>query len=118
MNDRIEKIIELGSPVSRVWRARTDHKEFGEWFQVELDSPFRVGEVTRGRVTYPGYEGLKWEANVQAMETEHLFSFTWCPTANDPDVDYSGEPKTRVDFEFLRTPKAPALSCQNPALTQ
>lgn len=46
---------------------------------------------------------------MQAMETEHLFSFTWCPTANDPDVDYSGEPKTRVDFELLRTPEGTRL---------
>ena len=31
-NDRIEKQIELKAPVSRVWRALTDYREFGEWF--------------------------------------------------------------------------------------
>jgi len=29
-NDRIEKRIELNAPVSRVWRALTDYREFGE----------------------------------------------------------------------------------------
>jgi hypothetical protein len=32
MDDRIEKRIELKAPVSRVWRALTDYREFGEWF--------------------------------------------------------------------------------------
>ncbi len=32
--DRIEKRIELKAPVARVWRALTDHQEFGEWFRV------------------------------------------------------------------------------------
>ena len=43
--DQIEKVVELAAPVSRVWRAITDYKEFGEWFRVRLDSPFKVGEV-------------------------------------------------------------------------
>jgi len=32
-DDRIEKRIELQAPISRVWRALTDHREFGEWFE-------------------------------------------------------------------------------------
>ena len=43
MSDRIEKSIELNAPVERVWRALTDHNEFGEWFRVKLDGPFRTG---------------------------------------------------------------------------
>jgi uncharacterized protein YndB with AHSA1/START domain len=35
MKDRIEKRIELKAPVSRVWRALTDYREFGEWFRAE-----------------------------------------------------------------------------------
>jgi len=30
MTDRIEKRIELKAPLSRVWRALTDHREFCE----------------------------------------------------------------------------------------
>ena len=51
MNDRIEKRIELKAPVSRVWRALTDHREFGQWFRVKLDGPFVPGQVSRGQVT-------------------------------------------------------------------
>ena len=98
MNDRIEKTVELKAPVARVWRALTDHREFGQWFQVRLDGPFVPGEVARGNITHPGYEHLRWEAVVQRMEPERLFSFTWHPYAIDPNQDYSGEPPTLVEF--------------------
>jgi uncharacterized protein YndB with AHSA1/START domain len=81
-----------------VWRALTDYREFGEWFRVKLDGPFTPGQITRGHVTYPGYEHLKWEATVQKMEHERLFSFTWHPYAVEPTVDYSQEPPTLVEF--------------------
>jgi uncharacterized protein YndB with AHSA1/START domain len=103
MNDRIEKRIELKAPISRVWRALTDHREFGEWFRVKLDGPFVVGQVSRGQITYPGYEHLKWEAVVQAMEPERLFSFTWHPYAIDPKIDYSREESTLVEFKLEKT---------------
>jgi uncharacterized protein YndB with AHSA1/START domain len=103
MNDRIEKRIELKAPVSRVWRALTDHREFGEWFRVQLDGPFAPGRVTRGRITYPGFEHLKWEATVQKMEHEKLFSFTWHPYAVDPTEDYSLESPTLVEFILEKT---------------
>jgi uncharacterized protein YndB with AHSA1/START domain len=103
MNDRIEKTIELKAPVSRVWRALTDHREFGEWFRVKLDGPFVPGEVSRGHITYPGYEHVKWEVVVQKMEPERLFSFSWHPYAIDPAVDYSGEPPTLVEFRLEKT---------------
>ncbi|MGH6812124.1 MAG: SRPBCC family protein [Methylocella sp.] len=103
MDDRIEKRIELKAPVSRVWRALTDYREFGEWFRVKLDGPFVPGQVSRGKITYPGYEHLTWEATVQKMEHERLFSFTWHPYAIDPKVDYSREPPTLVEFRLQGT---------------
>ncbi|HMK29466.1 MAG TPA: SRPBCC family protein [Terriglobales bacterium] len=109
MNDRIEKRIELNAPVSRVWRALTDYREFGEWFRVKLDGPFVPGEVWRGQVTYPGYEHLKWEAVVQTMEPERLFSLSWHPYAIDPKVDYSSEPSTLVEFRLEETPSGTLL---------
>jgi uncharacterized protein YndB with AHSA1/START domain len=104
MNDRIEKRIELAAPVSRVWRALTDYREFGEWFRVKIDGPFVPGQVSRGHITYPGYEHLKWEAVVKAMEPERLFSFTWHPYAVDPEADYSQETPTLVEFKLEPTP--------------
>jgi len=98
--DRIEKRIELKAPVARVWRALTDYREFGEWFRVKLDGPFVPGQVARGNITWPGYEHLVWEAVVQKMEPERLFSFTWHPYSIDPKVDYSKEAPTLVEFRL------------------
>lgn len=98
MQDHIEKSIELKAPVSRVWRALTDHREFGQWFRVALEGPFIPGQTARGRITYPGYEHMIWEAVVQTMEPERLFSFTWHPYAVETGVDYSGEASTLVEF--------------------
>ena len=103
MTDRIEKVIELSAPLARVWRALTDHKEFGIWFRVELEGPFVVGQISRGRTTYPGYEGMKWEATIVAMEPERLFAFKWCPYEHDDDRDLSQMPQTLVEFRIEPT---------------
>lgn len=103
MSDRIEKAVEIKAPVSRVWRALTDHREFGTWFRVAVEGPFVPGKVSRGRLTYPGYEHVKWEVVVQKMEPERLFSFTWHPYAIDPKQDYSAEPPTLVEFVLEKT---------------
>ena len=103
MENRIEKRLELKAPISRVWRALTDYREFGEWFRVKLEGPFVPGQVSRGHITYPGYEHLKWEAVVQKMEPERLFSFTWHPYAIDPKKDYSKETPTLVEFRLEKT---------------
>jgi uncharacterized protein YndB with AHSA1/START domain len=109
MSNVIEKQIELNAPVSRVWRALTDYREFGEWFSVKLDGPFVAGKISTGYITYPGYEHLKWEAVVQKMEPERLFSFTWHPYAVDPKVDYSNEPATLVEFRLEPKDKGTVL---------
>ena len=110
MNDRIEKRIELKASVSRVWRALTDHREFGQWFRVKLEGPFVPGQVSRGQMTYPGYEHLKWEAMVEKMEPERLFSLTWHPYAVDPKIDYSKELATLVEFRLEATPDGTRLT--------
>lgn len=98
--DQIQKQIQLKAPISRVWRALTDHREFGEWFRTKIDAPFVVGEKSTGHITYPGYEHLKWEAVVQKMQPERYFSFTWHPFAIDPVQDYSKESPTLVEFRL------------------
>ena len=50
--DRIEKEIVLRAPRSRVWRAITDSKEFGTWFQAVFAEAFRPGARLKGKVTY------------------------------------------------------------------
>jgi uncharacterized protein YndB with AHSA1/START domain len=107
MNSSIEKRIELKAPISRVWRALTDYRKFGEWFRVKLDGPFMPGQVSRGQITYPGCEHIKWEAVVQKMEPERLFSFTWPHPKSlekaNYSPDYSQEPTTLVEFRLEKT---------------
>jgi uncharacterized protein YndB with AHSA1/START domain len=107
MSDRIEKRIALKAPLSRVWKALTDYREFGEWFRVKLDGPFVAGQVSRGSITYPGYEHVKWEALVEKMEPERLFSFTWphpkSLVKGEFPADFTNEPRTLVEFRLQKT---------------
>jgi uncharacterized protein YndB with AHSA1/START domain len=98
MTDCIEKQIDINAPVSRVWKALTNHVEFGEWFRVRLDGPFVAGQESTGHITHPGYEHVRWHAVVEAIEPERLFSFSWHPYAIEKDVDYSDESPTLVEF--------------------
>jgi uncharacterized protein YndB with AHSA1/START domain len=100
VTDRIEKSIDLKAPVSKVWKALTDHEQFGEWFRVKLEGPFVPGQISRGMITWPGYEHLQWTATVQKIEPETYFSFTWNPYATDPATDYSKETPTLVEFKL------------------
>jgi uncharacterized protein YndB with AHSA1/START domain len=97
--DRIERRIHLKAPRTKVWRALADAEAFGEWFGVDLKGQrFVAGETARGHITYPGYEHLVCEMQVERIEPEHLFAYRWHPYAVDPAVDYSTEPTTRVEF--------------------
>lgn len=96
--DRIEKEIVLEAPRSRVWRALTDVRQFNQWFGVNLEPPFAVGQRSSGHITIPKYEHVVMEAWVEKIEPEHHFSFRWHPGAVEPNVDYSKEPTTLVVF--------------------
>lgn len=109
MSDKIEKSIELKAPVSRVWKALTDYREFGEWFSVDIEGPFVVGEEARGKMTIPGFEHVVWHVKIQEMDAERLFAFTWHPYAIEPDVDYSGEEPTLVEFKLQEVPNGTLL---------
>lgn len=100
MEDRIEKQIEIAAPVSRVWRAITDSRQFGEWFRVNLEGPFVAGQPVAGQLTHPGYEYLRMEVVVKEIKPEMYFSYTWHPYAIDPKVDYSQETPTLVEFHL------------------
>jgi len=110
MSNQIEKKIDLKAPVSRVWRALTDYKEFGAWFDCKLDQPFEPGRPTTGHMTIPGYEHVKFDAVIQKMEPETYFSYTWHPYAIDPDVDYSAETPTLVEFRLQPTASGTVLT--------
>lgn len=109
MSDAIVKVVDLKAPVSRVWQALTDHKQFGTWFRVALDQPFAPGELSTGKMTYPGYEGHPWRAKVVHMQAERLFAFQWMHSESS-----SGTPRdigqTLVEFRLDPTPSGTRLT--------
>jgi uncharacterized protein YndB with AHSA1/START domain len=109
VHDRIEKEILLRAPRARVWRALTDHREFGEWFGMRCDAPFKPGQAVTGTIVPTAidaavakaqepYKGMPFEMTIEQLEPERLFSFRWHPFAIDRNVDYSAEPTTLVTF--------------------
>jgi uncharacterized protein YndB with AHSA1/START domain len=114
MADKIEKHIELKAPIARVWRALTDYREFGEWFRVAIDGPFIPGQVSRGHILHPGYEHILWEARIEKMEPEQIFSYTWAQVEfHDKErysPDYSRAPRTLVEFRLESTASGTLLT--------
>jgi uncharacterized protein YndB with AHSA1/START domain len=107
--DRVEKQILLNAPRSRVWKALTDSKEFGSWFGMKLEGPFRAGETIRGKISgttvdpevakmQKPHEGKVVELFIDRIEPETRFCMKWHPYAIDPKVDYSKEPMTLITF--------------------
>jgi uncharacterized protein YndB with AHSA1/START domain len=108
--DRIEKVVELDASVPRVWRALTDFEEFGQWFKVKLDGPFRPGAVSTGKMTYPGFEGWPWLATVERMEPERLFSFRWHDYDEKSGQPIAEQPTTLVEFRLQAIPRGTRLT--------
>jgi uncharacterized protein YndB with AHSA1/START domain len=98
--DRIERSIVLRAPQSRVWRAIATTEGFNAWFEVALTGNFTPGAKLSGYITSPGYEHILMEITVERVEPEQLMSYRWHPHAIDPNVDYSGEPTTLVEFHL------------------
>ena len=97
MTDRIEKTTTLKAPVDTVWDAITDHEKFGTWFRVKLYSPFREGEVTKGHITYPGYEHMEWESLTTALRPKTYFAMVWYHDDLAPE-GFDGRLETLVEF--------------------
>jgi uncharacterized protein YndB with AHSA1/START domain len=106
--DRIQKTMILRAPRSRVWKALTDHRQFSQWFQARLEGPFVEGRRTEGAVTYPGYEHLRFQVEVEQLIPERLFSWRWQP-GGDPDIN-PAEPMTLVVFELEEVPEGTRLT--------
>jgi len=98
--DCIEKEIVLRAPRTRVWRALTNAKEFGEWFGVDFTGDFTLGARVQGCLTIPGYEHLTMEIAIEQIVPEQLFSYRWHPYAIEPGVDYASESTTLVEFQL------------------
>jgi uncharacterized protein YndB with AHSA1/START domain len=109
VTDHIVRKVLLGAPRARVWKALTDSHEFGQWFGVRFDGPFKPATKLRGVITPTSVDaetakaqephaGKVFEISVERIEPERLFSFRWHPYAIEPGVDYSKEPTTLIVF--------------------
>jgi len=108
-NDKIVKVVELRAPLARVWKAVTDHREFGHWFRVDLDQPFQPGGISTGKMTYPGHEGVPWVVYVERMEPERLFSFRWYDS-DDGSKQGDEQPALLVAFQLEEIPSGTRLT--------
>jgi len=117
--DRIEKTILLHAKRSRVWRALTDSKQFGEWFGMKFEAPFEAGKPIHGlrvpstidpdRSVRP-HDGKPVEWKVDRIEPERLFSLRWVPLSGVAGEDYSQEPMTLVTFVLEEQPGGTLLT--------
>jgi uncharacterized protein YndB with AHSA1/START domain len=119
--DRIEKKVLLKAPRERVWRAISDSREFGTWFGVLLDGPFVAGAEMTGKIVptrvdsevarlQQPHAGKAFIISVDRIEPMRLFSFRWHPGAIDPNLDYSNEPTTLVEFVLEEAPGGTMLT--------
>src|SRR5689334_24539212 len=105
MSDRIEKSVVLPVTRARLWRAISDHAEFGAWFGVKLAGPFVAGTTVKGKITVAGYTHVELAVVIEAVESERRLAFRWHPYAIDPNVDYSNEPMTLVTMTLEDAPQ-------------
>ena len=119
--NRIEKKVVLRAPVSRVWRAIADAREFGRWFGFTLEGDFAPGKRMQGTfngqldedsiVEYQKSLGIPPSkirlppqsavfCTVERMEPERYFSFRWIPYGIDAEADPDDEPTTLVEFRL------------------
>jgi uncharacterized protein YndB with AHSA1/START domain len=99
----IEKEIVLRAPRSRVWSALSNSEEFGKWFGMQFDGPFKAGQPTLAKFANPKYAHMTLEFAIETIEPERLFSYRWHPYALDASVDYTQEPTTLIEFHLSET---------------
>jgi len=98
-SNEIKRKVLLNAPRERVWEALTDAEQFGSWFGIELAGKrFAAGQPIKAKITYPGYEHVVWNAKIERIEPQTLFSFSWHPYAVDNDANYDVETPTLVEF--------------------
>ena len=94
MTDKIEKTVDIAAPVERVWRALTDHVEFGSLVRSRGSrAPFALGETSRAAISpTPAMNMLSVEATIiERMDAPTARSPSrWHPYAVEKGVDYSG----------------------------
>ncbi|KOX20430.1 ATPase [Saccharothrix sp. NRRL B-16348] len=85
--DRIERVVEIAQPPTKVWAALTTAEGLGTWFGDEATIDLRPGGTAR----MSWFDGPTIELRVERVEEPTVFAFTW-PVygmpANDPRRTY------------------------------
>lgn len=102
MDNFIERQITIKAPLSKVWTALTDSKQFGMWFKVSLNSDFQPGKTTKGKNLSKGFE-MDMALHVKDIKPRSYFSYAWTPFPIDRSFDYSKEEPTLVEFFLEET---------------
>ncbi|MCA0402813.1 MAG: SRPBCC family protein [Proteobacteria bacterium] len=110
MNKIIEKSVEIKASIEMVWQAVNNYRHFNQWFRVRFKEPFAEGKTSIGAFSYPGYESLNIELTPVKIDPLKYFSFHWHPYAVNPEIDYSNETCTLVEFILEESPTAVRLS--------
>jgi uncharacterized protein YndB with AHSA1/START domain len=98
---KIERRVLIRAPRAKVWRALTEKGEFARWFGVEMTGTFQPGARVEMKSTHETEcKGDVTWVDVQEMTPERVFSWRWHPGVTDPNLDYSREPTTLVEFRL------------------
>ncbi|GAB3002697.1 SRPBCC domain-containing protein [Amycolatopsis acidiphila] len=71
--DRIERVVELAHPPTKVWAALTTAEGLGTWFGNEATIDLRPGGSARMTWT----DGHEQDMRVERVEEPSVFGFTW-----------------------------------------
>jgi uncharacterized protein YndB with AHSA1/START domain len=71
--DRIERVVEIAHPPSKVWAALTTAEGLGTWFGERATIDLRPG----GAATLAWNEGFTQDLRVERVEEPRVFAFTW-----------------------------------------
>jgi uncharacterized protein YndB with AHSA1/START domain len=109
IRQEIHKEIVLNAALEKVWAAISNADQFGQWFGLRFDGPFKAGERLTGVImpttvndevaaTQKPYEGTPFGIVVSEITPQSRFSFYWHPYGVEKDYDYSREPMTLCTF--------------------
>jgi hypothetical protein len=116
--DVIEKKILLRAPLTRIWYALVDSTEFGTWFGVKFERPFKPGALIRGAIAPTKVDeavasaqqkntGMPFEITVAQIQPERLFSFHWHPFAMSRRWTIRRSPPPLSSSRWKKLPKEP-----------
>lgn len=117
VENSIQRQIEIKAPLSKVWKALTDSKLFGQWFNANFHSPFVAGKTTKARNTTKGYE-MDMEFMIKEIKPQSYFSYAWHPFPMDQSFDYSKEEPTLVEFFLEETATGTLLKVKESGFTK